>query len=301
MMALLSAGVLAGSLLTSRAAEAHAVMTSPLPRVSDNGGDTNGPCGPARAASQPVTNPPLVPGATLNVSWNETITHVGCFIVDFSPANDQNFQLLTTVAHKPGGAGGIYTTTVTLPSAPCAACTLRVRQLNLDPTGAAEPTAAACAQTVAPIVYYSCANVVLAANGGTGGATGTGGRAGTGGATGAGGATGGTGGRTGTGGTVGGSGGSNAGTGGAVVAGSGGATVSGTGGTTVPGTGGTTASGTGGAAEGTGGTGAPGGADSSSGSSCDTVATAPGGLPAVLVGLGVLLTLTLRRRRGRSS
>src|SRR4051794_9371055 len=72
-------------------AHGHARLKSPAPR--DNHSDyksppvggvgTGEPCGVARATTQP--NTVLTPGAALTVSWEETVTHPGCFVVDFSP------------------------------------------------------------------------------------------------------------------------------------------------------------------------------------------------------------------------
>src|SRR3982751_255898 len=87
------------------AAHGHARLKSPAPR--DNHSDyksppvggvgTGEPCGVARATTQP--NTVLTPGAALTVSWEETVTHPGCFVIDFSPANDANFQILGVKSH----------------------------------------------------------------------------------------------------------------------------------------------------------------------------------------------------------
>src|SRR6185436_18440417 len=78
-----------------------------------------------------------------------------------------------------------WSVSVTLPSTPCTACTMRLRQLMLN-TDVAD---SACPPATIPsgATYYSCANVVLGGGGaggsgggggGAGGATGTGGRGG---------------------------------------------------------------------------------------------------------------------------
>lgn len=298
---------LGSSVILLPTASAHSVLTSPLPRIAGANGSglTTGPCGTARTAAQPVTMPPLTPGASLTVTWSETINHPGCFHVDFSPAGDLNFVPLAILPHSTAGAPPRpYSTMVTLPTAPCTACTLRVRQIQL----AADPVAGTCPET-GITTYFTCANVVLGTGAGaTGGTSGSGGATGTGGTTGTGGSgTTGTGGRAGGTGGVAASGGSTAGSGGAVGTGGAG-TIVGSGGTT--GTGGTTAgsggaTGTGGSvagsggAPGTGGTTGTGATDPNAGGGCSYAGhtTRPG---LVTPFVGILFALALRRRRTRN-
>src|SRR4051794_13370348 len=178
------------------AAHGHARLKSPAPR--DNHSDYKSPpvggvgigepCGVARAATQPSTT--LTPGAAITVTWEETVNHPGCFVIDFSPGNDASFVKLGAKSHANPPAPSNPTTAnarqwslgVTLPTAPCTACTLRVRQLML--TSDLADTACPPASIPAGETYYSCANVVLgttgaggAGGGGTGGTTGSGGSA----------------------------------------------------------------------------------------------------------------------------
>ncbi|MES1165146.1 MAG: SCE4755 family polysaccharide monooxygenase-like protein, partial [Verrucomicrobiota bacterium] len=174
--------LIAGTLLAPGVASGHALLTAPRPRdQSDAHKDPNGPCGVTRTAAQPSTMPPLTAGAPLMVTWNETVNHPGCFVVDFSASGDTGWVTLSTTAHKTGTLPRPYMAMVTLPAAPCTACTLRLRQIMLN----AEPAAgAACppANLASGATYYSCANVVLTGGGAAdGGVTdaggGTGGRA----------------------------------------------------------------------------------------------------------------------------
>jgi hypothetical protein len=165
----LEACVVAGALsLWSSVAGAHALLTSPTPRDnSDLHKDPNGPCGVSRAASQPM-NAPLEPGSELNLTWTETVNHPGCFVIDFSMAGDTGWQTLAMVPHESdGNTPRPYATTVTLPAAACADCTLRLRQIMLG----AEPAAGACppANPAPGATYYSCANMVLAGDSASGG------------------------------------------------------------------------------------------------------------------------------------
>jgi hypothetical protein len=176
----------------------HARLMNPAPRDNQDGykdpprapPGTGAPCGITEAASQPHTT--LTPGASLNVTWEETVDHPGCFVIDFAEANDANFQILGRKSHAnppaPSGnpATRKYSQMVTLPTTPCPKCTLRLRQLMLTSNVSEANLQTGCPPATIPsgATYYSCANIVL----GGGGASGTGGAGGT---TGAGGGTGG--------------------------------------------------------------------------------------------------------------
>lgn len=250
----------------------HSLLVLPKPRDQQDGykdpprapPGTGAPCGVMRAATQPQTT--YVAGQPLHVQWSETITHPGCFVIDFATANDASFQQLGVKSHSTaaGGTPRDWSLDVVLPSAPCTACTLRLRQLML----AADVPDTQCPPATIPTgtTYYSCSNITLTGtattpDGGTadaradgGGPTGSAGRGGLG----SGGATstssGGSSGGTATGGTT-------AASGGSTVA------TTATGGTTMAGSGGN-AAGSGGANGATGGASAPaagtGGASASS-------------------------------------
>ena len=160
MQRILLAHAVAGMLaLSSSIASAHTVMTSPSPRDdSDSHKDPNGPCGVARAASQPELGG-LYPLTPLDVTWKETVDHPGCFVIDFASANDSGWQTLATVAHDATGATPRpYSTRVTLPDTDCSECTLRIRQIMLSeepaPGAVCPPADLEAGQT-----YYSCANL----------------------------------------------------------------------------------------------------------------------------------------------
>jgi len=112
----------------------------------------SGPCG-----GSPRTNMPTqyAVGQEIEVKFQETIDHRGCFQIRFSPANDMDWVLLQQ-SDDPAGSQDdrIVTTTVTLPAGvSCKDCTLQVLQLM---TGAACPANA----TPNPAnTYYSCADI----------------------------------------------------------------------------------------------------------------------------------------------
>jgi len=258
-VALLGTAALLGPWSSARA---HTNVTCPVSRDGrDDHKDSNGgaPCGVARMSSQAVGH--FAPGSSIAVQWKETVNHPGCFLVDFSAAGDANFQMLANVKHSTSGSTPrSYSTMVTLPTAPCDSCTLRVRQVML----ANDTTACPPATIPMDVTYYSCSNVVIAdgasdtcgmgsGTGGAGGKNGAGGKPGTAGTNGNGGK--GAGGQTSNGG-------SSASSGGAP--GSGGATSSG-------------GSSSSGGATSSGGSSSSGGATSSGGSSSSGGSTASGG------------------------
>jgi hypothetical protein len=278
-----------------RSADAHALLIAPSPRdQSDAHKDPTGPCGVTRSTTEPVRQ--LTPGASFNVMWNETVNHPGCFVIDFSAAGDANFQVLATVAHNTSApTPRPYAQMVTLPAAPCAACTLRVRQIMLS----AEPAAgAACPPATLPTgsTYYTCANVVLGTGAVDPGSPDAGVADASAERAGDGAARGGTGGSTGMLGTGGASGpGAPAGTGGAIATGGVAASTGGTGGATSAGA----PTGSGGAASG-GATGSSAiGADQTAGCACSTVTSKQSSMWTTMALSTVFVLLWLRRRNRR--
>ena len=144
-----------GLLATPVVSHAHANLVSPPPRDSSTGiKDPQGPCGPTPRSATPVV---YQPGQTITVKWEESVYHPGCYLIDFSPANDTNWQVLATLPHDASTSTPIsYTAQVTLPQTPCTACTLRVRQLMLSVQGTCPPPQIAAGQT-----YYSCSDIAL--------------------------------------------------------------------------------------------------------------------------------------------
>jgi hypothetical protein len=163
-----AAGLLAGCLLSALLAlpavsHGHARLVEPRPRDnSDLYKDPRGPCGVMRNMNQPVTS--YRPGQRIQVRFDETVNHPGCFLISFSAANDQNFRLLLNVKHvgtppQPvPGSPRPYTAMVDLPpGVTCDQCTLQLRQVMLanealpcppDPIRSGDS-------------YYSCANLKI--------------------------------------------------------------------------------------------------------------------------------------------
>jgi hypothetical protein len=155
-------------------ADAHALLAAPAPRDQQDGYKDGSACGVAFSAAQPLTS--YAAGQSLNVQWLETVDHFGCFLVEFSPGGDQDFQILGRKSHSnpppPDAATGAeprhWSLDVTLPTTACSGCTLRLRQLMLD----ADVTADACSavNAVPGSIYTTCANIALEGGGSAGGA-----------------------------------------------------------------------------------------------------------------------------------
>ncbi len=130
-------------------AHARIKVTGALVPRNNDAGIKTGPCGGVPRLAQPAVYPP---GATITVTWEETINHPGRYEFYFSPANDQNFQLLQTVVDTQDG-GGLphqYSTQLTLPNVQCTDCTLQMIQVMTE-------------NPANPSLYYSCADIRLQA------------------------------------------------------------------------------------------------------------------------------------------
>lgn len=111
---------------------AHTSMTSPTPRPGTTDGtktsnSVTNPCGGIARGNSPLV---MTAGSQLTMSWVETINHPGRFIVQFSAANDQDFDLAANELYRKEDTEdkGSHIATVKLPNIPCEACTLRLVQ-----------------------------------------------------------------------------------------------------------------------------------------------------------------------------
>lgn len=151
------------------AAQAHTYVMQPPPRdIANTNLDARahktGPCGGVPRTGKPTA---YATGADIEVKFQETIGHAGCFQIAFSPANDQNFVTLGQYVDKAGDPDNtIYTKTVKLPAGvTCKECTLVVRQLMLENATnktcalpeAVPPTAGGAAGST----YFSCADICV--------------------------------------------------------------------------------------------------------------------------------------------
>jgi hypothetical protein len=157
-----------------RAAAAHTLLVNPPPLSSDDNAKS-GPCGcyfgagpedpaddgTAAQCAANYTTTELVAGSQLTVSWKETVLHDGTFRLAIAPLPvdgvkkaDLDAGVLYEKTDANTVAGATITATITVPSEPCASCTLQLRQLM---TGATNP------------YYWSCAAIKIVPAGGTSG------------------------------------------------------------------------------------------------------------------------------------
>ncbi|MBK7843319.1 MAG: lytic polysaccharide monooxygenase [Bdellovibrionales bacterium] len=118
---------------------AHVALTSPTPRPgttdsTKTANSTTNPCGGVNRGANSVT---FAAGSNLTFSWRETIEHPGRFLVQFSPANDQSFELPANELFRKEDTEtrGTHSATVKLPNTACEACTLRLVQVMDDQPG----------------------------------------------------------------------------------------------------------------------------------------------------------------------
>lgn len=149
--------VLAVVTLVPATAAAHAyVMQPPSRDVGEPNLDTRahkfGPCGGSPRTGMPTQ---YAVGAEIDVRFEETIGHAGCYQIAFSPADDKDWVTLLQV-DDPAGRQNVQTAKVKLPAGvSCKDCTLVVRQLM---TGTCGPDAAPNA-TGPRDTYFSCADI----------------------------------------------------------------------------------------------------------------------------------------------
>jgi MYXO-CTERM domain-containing protein len=157
----------------SAAAEAHTLWMSPNPRDQMDGwkpGRSPGfmlPCGPARKAGQPMNT--MKAGSMQMVTFKETVSHDGCFVIEFASSDAGPFQVLDTLVHPAAMKDNtVYTRMVQLPDMTCTDCILRVRQYMAKSTPCPPPST----PDMSALWYYSCANVTLTKDGASGSADG---------------------------------------------------------------------------------------------------------------------------------
>ncbi len=167
----------------STSAYAHIHLTNPLSRTDNTQGDPQkaGHCGdPAYSrAANPTRTTVLAPGATITVTWAETIQHPGHFRIAFQPNGDTfglpppgtavgNFPNvdMTGTTDATGAiiladliADGTLSKEVTLPNVECTNCTLQFIQVmtnNADYLPSIDPA-------INNDLYFNCADITLQA------------------------------------------------------------------------------------------------------------------------------------------
>ncbi len=169
--ALLASVLLLGA---SAPAFAHIHLTAPLARTDSQTGDQKEQhCGVANQVRNPARVTTYAPGATITVTWLETIQHPGWFRIAFQP-NGQVFGIPPAVGQggfptanqegvdaanqsivlKDRIPDGTLSATVTLPNMECANCTLQFIQVMTD-------KAPYTVDALSDDIYFNCADITL--------------------------------------------------------------------------------------------------------------------------------------------
>ena len=151
-MRMMLSGFAVMALATS--ASAHIALRSPAPRTADQKAGPCGKAGPTRG--QIVT--PFAAGETITVEWDETIGHPGHYRIAFDDDGNDVFEnprtpddnFASTLADQIVDRDGTtrYTQTITLPTTPCANCTLQLVQVMTT-------------QVPYNSFYYQCADITI--------------------------------------------------------------------------------------------------------------------------------------------
>jgi hypothetical protein len=153
----LATSITATVLLASAASWGHGRLTSPPPRdvnVADNDAHKAGPCGGVAKGTPSMRY--NADASTMNVQWEETINHTGCFVIDVSPSgNDNDFRVLRVIPDN-AGVGAKMTNIAMDGGLKCANCTLRMRQIM-----GADPATCNGNTVTAAGTYYSCADIAI--------------------------------------------------------------------------------------------------------------------------------------------
>jgi len=165
---------LAAVLALAGTVDAHIHLTSPMARTDSLTGDQKEQhCGVANQVRNPARVTTFQPGATITVTWMETIQHPGWFRIAFQPDG-------AIFGIPPAGAGGGFPTlnqqgldatnnsivladriadgtlsaSVTLPNVECANCTLQFIQVMTD-----KPPYTI--DNLSDDIYFNCADITL--------------------------------------------------------------------------------------------------------------------------------------------
>jgi MYXO-CTERM domain-containing protein len=133
----------------------HAVLVYPPSRNVNDSSIKTSPCGNYAPGSGERTT--LVAGSRLFIQFDETINHPGYFQVFFSPVADTQFTLVEdAIPHRNDNPARPtftnprhYAHEITVPSTPCASCTLQFIQVMEDRNP--------------PTLYFSCADIEIVA------------------------------------------------------------------------------------------------------------------------------------------
>ena len=146
-------GVL-GVAAVATSAGAHARLLSPVPRTDADGVKTAPPCGPPAVNPADASVTTYMQGQEIEVRFEETVQHTGCFVVQLL---ENNYQKQTMLLHVPD----LGNTTLNQPivhkvklpdGVACNGCALQLQQVM---------SGTVCPANVIPdaSTYYSCASI----------------------------------------------------------------------------------------------------------------------------------------------
>jgi uncharacterized protein (TIGR03382 family) len=159
--------IVLSSLLVPSVAFAHAVLSYPPPRTTEL---KEAPCG-ALNSTRGANVTTLAPGSTLTIDFKETIEHPGHYRISFDQDGQDFFMptdyvtntegqlnvvddMIPDLTTTPLPAGGRpYQVTITLPNVECTNCTIQLIQMMTENPPFDQND-----------VYFSCADITLAAN-----------------------------------------------------------------------------------------------------------------------------------------
>lgn len=162
-------------------AHAHIRLTSPTARAT-NDLQKEQHCGLMSKTRDPANVTTFAPGATITVTWQETINHPGWFRIAFQPSGEvfpippasngptgngtaSNFPTEDRTGMTDSATGaivladripdGTLSKQVTLPNMPCSNCTLQFIQVMTD-------KAPYTTDLASDDIYFNCADITLA-------------------------------------------------------------------------------------------------------------------------------------------
>jgi Synergist-CTERM protein sorting domain-containing protein len=152
---LASSAALVALLAQAAPAWGHAVLVYPPSRNVNDSSIKTGPCGNYAPGSGERTT--LVAGSRIFIQFDETINHPGYFQLFFSPVADTQFTLVEdAIPHRNDNPARPtfanprhYAHEITVPTTPCAGCTLQFIQVMEDRNP--------------PTLYFSCADIEIVA------------------------------------------------------------------------------------------------------------------------------------------
>jgi len=151
----LSGALAVALMLASVSAWGHAVLSSPVPRdlTCDDVSCKAAPCGGQNPGAPKYK---IEKDGELAITWNETVDHQGCFVLELSTTGDDKaFNVLQTIPDEANAVPLMRTRAVRLDGGiECEHCVLRLRQIMSG-------SSSDCTADTDASTYFSCADIVI--------------------------------------------------------------------------------------------------------------------------------------------